>query len=61
MVDGSRQAGVEYRGVSMPEGMTRECMDALATLFNMHCHEDNEQTNEEAAVSAFEAVQQHRG
>lgn len=49
----------EHRGVVLPEYMTPACLDELATLLNMHCHEDNDETNEEAAARAFAIVLRH--
>jgi hypothetical protein len=46
----------EYRGVRLPERMTPACLDELARLINMHGHEDNEETADEAAVRAFNVV-----
>lgn len=49
----------EHRGVVLPEGLTPACLDELASLLNMHSHEDNEETNAEAAVRAFRVVERH--
>jgi hypothetical protein len=58
-MDSDRQAGAEHRGVVLPKGMTPACLDELASLLNMHCHEDNEENNEDAAVRAFGVVLKH--
>jgi len=60
-----RQAGAEYRGVILPEGMTVACLDRLAALFWAQDHPDFEtdindyiSADVRAAVTAFEIVRQ---
>lgn len=55
----SRQAGAEYRGLKLPEGMTPACLDALAKLINRHQWDDNDDLDAECAVKAFAIVREH--
>ena len=50
----------EYRGVPLPEGMSPACLDELAAVINGHCHEDCEESADEAAIRAFAIVLRHR-
>ena len=64
MADQPGQAG-EYRGVILPDGMTPNCLDGLASLFNDFSDGllkvgTEEATPAQAAVMAFELVIQGR-
>jgi hypothetical protein len=48
------------RGVRLPPGMTRECAEALARLFNERVNPDCEASNLELAVRAFAIVGSHQ-
>jgi hypothetical protein len=50
----------EYRGVVLPEGMTRACLDSVARIINRHQLDDNDDLDSECAVKVFLAVQEHR-
>ena len=50
--DGDRPA----RNNELPEGMTLECLDSLAELFNDRADVFVAMTNEEFAISAFKVV-----
>lgn len=60
-----RLAGIEYRGVILPEGMSRECLDEISNLLaeherKNHYDEDDAPMPEETAVKVFAVVQAHR-
>lgn len=55
----NRQADADYRGVVLPAGMSRACLDNLARIINRHQLESCEETDAECAVRVFEAVQRH--
>ena len=56
--------GTLYRGVILPDGMTKACLDALAGMFNNYMDglirsENNEEIDSpEAAVLAFNLVRE---
>lgn len=59
--DRKRQAGVFHRGVTLPDGMTPQCLDELATMFNdfadgLLAVGGEEVSYVEAAVMAYELV-----
>jgi hypothetical protein len=47
------------RGVALPPGMTRACLDEIARLLNRHQADRCEDTDDEGAVKVFEVVQRH--
>lgn len=60
-VEDKRQTGVEYRGVTLPEGMTPLCLDEMASLFNdfadgLLAVDGKEADHRDAAVKAFVAA-----
>jgi hypothetical protein len=54
-----KQTDVEYRGVVLPHGMTRACLDEVACLLNLHQLESCEDSDAEGAIRIFEAVRRH--
>ena len=53
--------GNDYRGVILPEGMTPQCLDELASIFNDYGDGllkvgDEEASPTQAAVAAFELM-----
>lgn len=61
IADRDRQAGICYRGVTLPQGMTPQCLDALAAIFNDFADDlliiDGEEASHvKAAVMAYELV-----
>lgn len=59
MIRGDRPAPEKYRGVELPEGMARGCLDEVARLINRHQWEDNEDSDAECAVKVFAVVRAH--
>jgi hypothetical protein len=53
------QAGEKYRCVMLPSGMTRACLDELASLINEHQFDECDDLDVECAVKAFLIVQSH--
>ena len=53
------ETGVKHRGVALPEGMTPQCLDALASLFNDFSDDLIEDT-EDAASHVLAAVKAYR-
>lgn len=47
------------RGVELPLGMTRECFEALRSLFNDRADEADQRTNGEFAICAFEVLKRY--
>jgi hypothetical protein len=53
------EAVLMVRDVMLPSGMTRECLDELAGLFNWRCAEECDCSNDEFAIRAFEVLRRH--
>ena len=54
-----RHNEITVRGVKLPPGMTRDCLNELAGLFNERADELCDLTNDEFAVMAFRVVLSH--
>jgi hypothetical protein len=48
-----------YRGVALPGGMSRECLDAVTRIINKHQREDCDDLDSDCAVKVLEAVHAH--
>jgi len=59
MASDNRQAGIEFRGIALPEGMSVACAEELTKLFSSYEREEFGGLAENAAVRAFQVVRLH--
>jgi len=57
---GDGAPGLQYRGTSLPVGMTVDCCREIAALFNERADSECPVTNREFAVAAYEVFRRHR-
>lgn len=48
------------RDIRVPVGMSEACLNELAALLNERANPENDATNDEMAVAAFEVVRRHQ-